>query len=186
MSNTSFEQGAWSNSAEVIRPVQGKLVVMFRTVQMPDKFQTAKQKRPIFREVTHIVKIPADQFLQIDRPVTQDDKDEFPLEWERWEKTRETRVMGMPIDMAHFLTDTQKAEFKAMSVFTIEQLAGLPDAFGVGKIMGFHDIRKKAQIFVESGKDAELVARIREEANAEVTAMRKELEEMKALLKAKK
>jgi hypothetical protein len=182
MSNTTFQEAAWSNTADAVRPAQGKLVVMFRNVQKKNAFESKRQNRPVFVEMTHIVKIPADQFLKIDRPVTQEDIDEFPLEWERWEKTKETRVLGTPLDMWHAITDTQKAEFRAMNVFTVEQFANLSDTFGA-KIMGFNELRKKAQVFVESGKDAELVSRIREEANAEVTAMRKELEELKAMMK---
>jgi len=179
-----FKEAGWSNSSDSIAPVQGKLAVMFHEIQRKNNFRSKKENRPVYEPIVHIIKIPADQHLRIDRPVTEADIEEYPLEWERWQKTRETKVIGMPIEMWHAVSDTQKAEFRALSIFTIEQFANLPDSYAQ-KIMGFNDLRAKAKSFIESGKDAELVARIREEANAEVSAMRKELDEMKALLKKK-
>ncbi len=179
MSTTEFEQASWATDA--FRPVNGKTAVMFRAVQKKDNFQTTQQGRPVFREVIHIVKIPADQMLRIDQPVTEADKEEYPAEWARYMATKETRVLGTPIENWHAITDTQKAEFKAMGVHTIEQFASLPDSWGI-KMMGFDRWRQMARTFVESGKDAELVSRIRKEADDKAAEMQAQIDELKALI----
>ncbi len=179
MSTTEFLEASWATDG--FRPVNGKTVVMFRAVQKKDNFQTTAQGRPVFREVIHIVKIPADQMLRIDQPVTEADKEEYPAEWARYVATKETRVLGTPIDNWHAITETQKAEFKAMGVQTIEQFASLPDSWGI-KMMGFDRWRQMARTFVESGKDAELVSRIRKEADDKAASMQAQIDELKAML----
>ncbi len=179
--STEFQEASWATDA--YRPVNGKTVVMFRPVQKKDNFQTAQQGRPIFKEVIHIVKIPADQMLRIDQPVTELDKEEYPAEWARFQATRETRVLGTPIENWNSITDTQKAEFKAMGVQTIEQFSGLPDSWGQ-KMMGFDRWRQLARAFVESGKDTELVSRIRKEADDKAAEMQAQIDELKAMIEA--
>jgi hypothetical protein len=137
----------------------------------------------VFREVIHIVKIPADQMLRIDRPVSEADMEEYPAEWARYQATKETRVLGTPIENWHSITETQKAEFKAMGVHTIEQFASLPDSWGV-KMMGFDRWRTMARTFVESGKDAELVSRIRKESDDKAAEMQAQIDELKAMIEA--
>src|SRR6187431_38625 len=111
MSRTGFEEAGWATAE--MRPAVGKTHVMFKNVPFKDEHQSRIQKRPVFKDRIHIVKIVADQFLTYDQPVTEKDKDEFPDEWARWEQTKETRILGTPIETAGFLSDTQKAELKS-------------------------------------------------------------------------
>ena len=175
------EAAYWADPA--FKPVSGKTVVFFRAVQHPDKYQSDLQKRPVFREKIHIVKITADVKLRIDRPVRETEKEEFALEWAQWEKTRESRVLGTSVESAPFLSDTQKEEFRAMKIFTVEQLAGLPD-ITLQKIMGGYDLRKKAQLFIESGKDAEIIGQIRAESQLQIDALKAELAEMRQMMES--
>ena len=176
MSRTEFLEAGWATAEN--RPSVGKTHVMFKNVPQKDNYQSTLQGRPVFRDRIHIVKIVADQFLTYDQPMQEEDKERYPEEWARWEQTKETRILGTPLDMAPFLSDTQKAEIRVLKIFTIEQLAGLPDSMAQ-RIMGFADIRRKAQTFVESGKDAELVARIKSESDEKVAALQAQLDEMR-------
>ncbi len=144
----------------------GKLVILFRPVLWRDEHQSQLQGRPVFKEKIHIQKIvPGDKNLVIDRPVKQADKEQFRVEWEHFEKTRKNKIPGIPIEHWHSLTEIQKAEFKAMHIHTIEQFAALPDSMAV-RIMGFYDLREKAKVFIAAGKDAELLGKVRQEAEA--------------------
>jgi hypothetical protein len=178
-----FEQAGWANDA--FRPETGKTKVMFRTVQKKDNFQTLEQKRPVFKEVVHIVKIVADPKLRIDRPVREADKEEWPREWAQWEKTRESRILGTPIESWPAISDTQKEEFRAMKLYTVEQVAGLPDSAQNMIGMGFNGLREKAKLFVTQGlNETQTVAKIRAEMSEEKAAMQKQLDEMKAMLES--
>jgi hypothetical protein len=90
-------------------------------------------------------------------------------------------IPGIPIENWHSITDTQKAEFKAMGIHTIEQFAELPDSAGI-RIMGFNALREKAKVFIASGKDAELLATVRAAAKKETDELRGQLERLQALL----
>src|SRR5688572_30317571 len=179
---SDFESG-WTN--ESFKPVKGKTVVMFRAVQKKDNFESAKQKRPVFKEMIHIVKIPADPKLRIDRPVRDEDKEEWPNEWAQWERTRQSRVLGTPIEHWPSISETQKEEFKASKIYTVEQFAGLPDSHASVIGMGFNELREKARLFITQGKDAEIVGKIRKEAAEREASLQKQLDELRALIEAK-
>jgi len=95
--------------------------------------------------------------------------------------TRQNKVAGFPIESWHSISDTQKAEFKARKIYTVEQFAELSD-LAIGDIMGGTELRQKARVFIEAGKDAELVAKIKREANAEVTALQDQVAKLTALV----
>lgn len=176
-----FEQAGWASDA--FKPVAGQTQVFFRKVQRENAFKTTAAGRPIFDEVIHIVKIPADPKLRIDRPVRPAEKIQYAKEWAAFEATGESRVLGIPIEHWPHISDTQKAEFKAMKIYTVEQFATLPDSYG-NSIMDFQNLRNKARVYVTAGQDAELVAKIKQEASAEVAKMREEMAEMRAMLEA--
>ena len=155
----TMEVADWTG--EGFKPQVGKTVVVFRAVQKKMEKASVDAGRPIFKEVIHIRKITSDRYLEIDRPVRDEDKVEYPQEWAQWERTRESRVLGTPIDTWPQLNDTQKAEFKAMKIYTVEQMAGLPDASC--NMMGMKDLRDKAKVYLEMGRDAELLGKVRSE-----------------------
>jgi hypothetical protein len=70
-----------------------------------------------------------------------------------------------------------------MGILTVDQLANAGDGFGQG-IMDFQNIRAKARAYVSVGASNDLIAQVKAEAFAEVQKMRKEMEELKALLEA--
>lgn len=158
----------------------GKLVILFHTVQKKNEYKSTLENRPVFEERIHITKIvPGDNKLVIDRPLREVDKQEFAMEWTHWERTRENRMPGIPIEHWHSINDTQKAEFKALKIYTVEQFANLPDS-AAEKIMGFYELRQKAKVFLEAGKDAELIARIKKDSEEKVNKLEAQLMQMMA------
>lgn len=176
MNPEQFQEAGWATESWQ-KPTQGKLAVFFHREQVRNEFKSKEQGRPVFVEKIMITKIPADQNLRVTRPMRESDKYEFETEWIHFERTGESRVLGTPIEHWHAISDTQKAEFKAAGLHTVEQLANAPDSL-IQKWMGGSDFRRKAQVFVESGKDAELVARIKSESEAKITALEAKMAEM--------
>jgi hypothetical protein len=71
-------------------------------------------------------------------------------------RRKNNRVSGTPIEaVVSNLSDTQKAEFNALHIFTIDQFAQLADSVG-NKIMGFNDLRDKARTFILAAKDSQI------------------------------
>ena len=182
------EEANWQQ--QTVEPTAGVVtkaatVVLFHTEQVKDNFQTKLQNRPVFREKVFIkILTGGDNLTVIDRPLRELDKEQYAQQWEQWERTRQNRIPGIPIELWHSISDTQKAEFKALNIFTIEQFAQLPDSIA-SKIMGFHDLRAKAKVFIEAGKDAELMGNIRKEMDQKLAAKDAELDEMKRLMAQK-
>lgn len=169
-----------------IVPQNGRLVVLFHTVQRRNNFKSLKENREVWEERIHVTKIvPGDAGLVIDRPIRESDKQEYAQQWAHWQRTRENHMPGTHVEMWHAVNETQRAEFKAMKIYTVEQFASLPDSMA-GKIMGFYELRRRAQTFIEAGKDAELVAKIKAESQEQIQALQAQLDSvMKAMREQK-
>lgn len=179
----SVGEAGWRNEA-FGEGQAGKMLVFFHTVQVKHNFRSLQEKRPIFIEKVFIKKlVPGDSRLVIDRPMRDLDMEEFPVEWARYEQKKANLIVGTPIEAWSILSDTQKAEFKALHIFTIDQFANLPDSAG-DRIMGFNDLRLKARGFINAAKDSELLDKVRAETDAKLAAQDKEMAELRAQLAA--
>lgn len=160
-------EAGWRNEA-FAEDNKGKMLVFFRTEQVKNNFKSAEQKRPVFMPKIFIKKlVPGDSRLVIDRPMRESDMEEFPVEWARFEQKKANVIPGTPIDAWPAITDTQKAEFRALNIFTVDQFANLTDA-SAAQIMGFHDLRGKARAFVMAGKESETESKQRAELQAQL------------------
>lgn len=179
-------EAGWRNEA-FTESNAGKMFVFFHTVQRKNNFKSKTEGRPVFEAKIHIKKlVPGDNSLLIDRPMRETDAEEFPQEWARFQQKQEVVASGTPIAAWGVLTDTQQAEFRAMNIFTVDQLANLPDS-GASKIMGFNDLRTKARAFLLASKDSDLLAKAqaeKEASEARMAAQDKEMAELRAQLAA--
>lgn len=172
-------EAGWRNEA-FSEDQRGKMLVFFHTQQVRQNFESLKQKRPVFKEKIFITKlVPGDNRLKIDRPMRETDPEEFPVEWARFEQKKSALVVGTPIEAWSILSDTQKAELRALNIFTIDQFAQLPDSAGE-KIMGFNDMRDKARAFLKGAESSALLDQVRAEAEANKQAQDKEMTELRA------
>jgi hypothetical protein len=158
------------------------MAVFFHAVQVRNNFKSDAEKRPIFEERIFIKKlVPGDSTLIVDRPMREQDIEDFPIEWARFEQKKEQKVAGTPIDAWSAVSETQKAEFKALNIFTIDQFANLPDVAG-DKIMGFNDLRSKARTFIMAAQDSQMMDKIRAEMDKKLKAQETELAELRAMI----
>ena len=165
-------EAGWRNEA-FGEQKDGKMPVFFHTVQVKNKFKSEQAGRPIFEEQVFITKIVPGGGLTIDRKIRETDKDEFPREWAHWENKKVNLVQGTPLDAWPAISQTQKAEFKALHIFTVDQFAALSDSIGQ-KIMGFNDLRTQARAFVMAGKSSELSDKLAAQ-DAEMATMRAQI-----------
>jgi hypothetical protein len=171
----------WTNES-FMEDNRGKMAVFFHTVQRQNNFKTIAEKRPIFEEKIFLKKlVPGDSTLVVDRPMRETDIDDHPVEWARFQQKKEQRVAGTPIDAWAILSDTQKAEFKALHIYTIDQFAQLADSAG-NKIMGFNDLRDKAKAFIAAAQDSQMFDKIRAETDAKLAQQEEEMAQLRALV----
>ena len=131
-----------------------KLYVVFHMSAVKNGFRSEQEGRPIFDDIPHCrIHIPGDKTLVIDEPVTDEYKRRFPEQWEKFQKGLTQSPEGTPLEQWPQLTTGQVHEFKALNVFTVEQLAGMSDS-SAQRFMGGHDIRRKAATFLKVAKDS--------------------------------
>ena len=175
------ETAGWTDES-FMESNRGKMAVFFHAVQVQNNFLTAQEKRPIFQERIFLKKlVPGDNTLTIDRPMREQDIEDYPVEWARFEQKKEAKVAGTPIDVWTAISETQKAEFKALNIFTIDQFAQLADIAG-NKIMGFNDLREKARTFIAASQDSEIFDKIRAETDKKLQAQDVEMAELRAMI----
>ena len=178
------EVAGWTNES-FMEDNRGKMAVFFHAVQVRNNFKSDSEKRPIFEERIFIKKlVPGDSTLVVDRPMREQDMEDHPIEWARYEQKKEQKVAGTPIDAWMAVSDTQKAEFKSLNIFTIDQLANLPDVAG-DKIIGFNDLRSNARAFIMAAQDSQMMDKIRAEMDKKLEAQEAELAELRAMINKK-
>jgi hypothetical protein len=176
-----MQDANWTNES-FMEDNRGKMAVFFHTVQVQNNFKTMTEKRPIFEEKIFLKKlVPGDSTLVVDRPMREQDVEEYPIEWARFEQKKEQKVSGTPIDVWSAISETQKAEFKALNIFTIDQFAQLADSVG-NKIMGFNDLRDKARAFIAAAKDSAVFDKIRAETDAKLAQQEEEMSQLRVLV----
>ena len=176
-----MQDANWTNDS-FMEDNRGKMAVFFHTVQVQNNFKTMTEKRPIFEEKVFLKKlVPGDSTLVVDRPMREQDIDDFPIEWARFEQKKEQKVSGTPIEVWSAISETQKAEFKALHIFTIDQFAQLADSVG-NKIMGFNDLRDKAKAFIAAAKDSAVFDKIRAETDAKLAQQEEDMAQLKELV----
>jgi len=164
------------------RPVAGGEIVVFYKKTKKSEVKSKLEGRPVFVEVIHCKIIQGGDNLSVwDQPVRDIDKEKYQVQWERWLATNENRIPGIPIESWPVLSDIQKAEFRALNIFTVEQFANIADSMA-SKIMGFHNLRERAKVFIEAGKDAELIGRIRAEADEKMKGQQEQIEKLMAMV----
>ncbi len=172
-------EAGWRNEAWD-EAKKGRSYAIFRDDTVLDKSASERAGRPIYKPVVLLEKIvPGDSLNRPVRPMRDSDKEEFPVEWARFQQKQTNQVPGTPIKEVSWLSRTQIAEFTALNIFTVEQLATLPDSVA-NKIMGFNEIRSKANTFLKSASDTGFVSKL----EGELGARDKQIAELQAQVKA--
>lgn len=171
------------------------LSVWFFSKPIQNNFRTVLEGRPIFEDKIYIhIEAPGDRTSVIERPIYDEDKERFSLQWTAWMNKHggDASEIGTPLSAWPLLTAAQAEELKAIKFRTVESIAGASDAalqkMGMVAGMAPHALRLKAQNFLAAAqdsafaekKDAELkAAQERETAMAaELAALKEQVEHL--------
>jgi len=140
-----------------------KLPVQFYMGAVQNDEATAREGRPIFVD-TECIKIFNSKDNIIDRPVRDSDKQRWPGAYNAWKQGGDGEPGATGTRLAHWplMTRAQVEEFKFFKVFTVEQLAELPDVTAQ-KIMGAVKLKQLAKLTVEASKGEEPFRRMQGE-----------------------
>lgn len=152
------------------------LIVSF---YMEAEYQTGEsetQGRPIYKDVPYIwIRFPGDKTRERKRRAKPADKHEWPRQWAAFESQTEEVHEGTPIEEWGPVSRSLALNLKGMNIFTVENLAAVPDASLHNLGHGARTLRDKAQSWLKAT-----------EGSAEVMALRKQNEDLKADLELMK
>jgi len=153
-----------------------RLWVQFYSRAVQNKFKSDESGRPIFDEIPFVkIIVPGDKNLIVDTPAMEEHKHRFPKQWDRYKNGQKQSLDGTPLEAVTWLTVGQVAEFKALNICTVEQLADVPDQLAQ-RFMGCFELRRKAQAFLEAAKGEAATSKLA----AELDKRDKEIEALKA------
>jgi len=165
-----------------------RLLVHFYREAVQNNFKTKQEGRPIFDEFDFIkIMAPGSRDTVVSRVSDGDNYTRrFPNQWRQYQNNQEQTISGTPLKQVPWLTVGQIAEFNAVGCKTVEQLVGMPDNLSQ-KFMGHHQIKQRAQAFLEAAKDAAPLLRMQEELDkrdSQISELRGMIEAMQATKKA--
>jgi hypothetical protein len=166
---------------------QMRIVPEFYMANMKDEKASAEAGRPIHKEVEmcrikfigdnkKVIDEPADLRTTRDRATNQwiSYKEKFPEHYAAFKRNQQYFGPGTPIDEAPFLSVAEKADMKAIQIYTIEALANL-DMAGQRKFgMGAAAYVAKAKAYIDNASGSANVLKLASE-NAQ---MKEQLEHM--------
>jgi hypothetical protein len=168
--------------------MDNKLYVQFYVRPVMNNFKSSEAGRPIYEEEEYIrIVIPGDSKTTVDCPVDETFRQRFPQQYDKFKRGLAQAVEGTPLEMWPQMTVGLCAELKAMNISTVEQLASLDDG-KAQKIMGSHDLRRRAQAFLDAAQgeaaNNKMVAEL-EKRDDEITLLKQQMAQLLEATKAK-
>lgn len=165
-----------------------KLPCQFYMGAIRDDAASEKEGRPIYRD-EECIRIFNSKDNIIDRPVRDTDKARWPGKYAAWKQTgvSEAGAAGTRLENWPAMTRAQAEEFKYFKVFTVEQLAELPDSVAQ-KIMGAAKLKQMAKLTVEAARGEEPFRRMQadsEKKDGEISFLKAEVERLSKLMEEK-
>ena len=142
----NFEDGQQSEADK-------RLLVMFYRSTIKNEPKSIDAGRPIFDEIDLIKIITPGSRDSFVGDATYEYQQRFPAQWGRYKAGLEQTASGTPLNTLPWMTLSQIEEFKAVGCHTIEQLVGMSDSVSQ-KFMGHHQLKQRAQLYLDSAKDA--------------------------------
>lgn len=142
--------------------------------------------RPIYDMVEYVhVRSPADKYVERDQPVDPKDKIRFPRQYAIFKQNAAAeQTSGTPLDRWPLMEAHVAEELKHVNVFTVEQLAGVPD----GNLANFRHLtayKQKANDYLAAAKGQAPMLQMRAAMDAKdekIDAMARRLDQYEARL----
>ena len=133
--------------------MDNKLFVQFRMQAVKQGAASDEAGRPIFKDTPYVrIHVPGDKTSIIDTAVEEEHKHRFTAQWEKFQKGMSQAPDGTPVEQWPQLTLSQAMEFKALGIFTVEQVSTMSDA-AAQRFMGGQELKRRAETFLKLSKD---------------------------------
>lgn len=140
------------------------LLVKFYYLSIPDKDASAKEARPMFKEVEIVdIKVPG-QRDGVARPATARDKARFPRHYQAFKQRMAAPIDGTPLTEWPAIGRSLADQLSFINIKTVEQLSELNDS-SMHTIPGAQTLKQKAKDWLLATKDDAILANMRDELN---------------------
>lgn len=157
---------------------------VFFTEPIPDDKATESAGAVRMREQEMVRIIVAGDMLNVAcSPVTDDIKQRFAVQYDVWKTKRiEQHIEGTPLKNWPLIPPLRIAEFNAVNIFSVENLADISDT-NISKLVDGRIWREKAQAWLQSAKDNGAAAKYaaeNERLRGDMAEMQKQIDSLVA------
>ena len=134
------------------------LLVKFFLREKQDHAATAKEGRPMFKDVDYIeIRTAGKRDALACRPATHADKQRFPRHYDAFKSRTEMPTEGTPLSEWPMIPRSQVEELSFLHIKTVEQLIGMSDN-DAAQMRGGLTLKDKAKKFLEASDKTKLLA----------------------------
>lgn len=160
------------------------LYVEFYEDALEIPFKSEQAGRPVYeqREFIRII-VPGDSTNIIERLVNEQDRNDFPRQYDRFKKGQAAVIEGTPLTMWPVVNKSQVKECEYHEIRSVEQLAQASDSVCNRMGMGYMELRNKARAWLAAAKDASIVTQQAAENNrlqGEIEALKEQIAQLAA------
>lgn len=164
-------------------PEDEKLFVQFYMGSMKNEDKSREEGHPVYDSRPFIkIMVPGDRNSTIDTLASPQYQQRFARQWSLFQQNESQAISGFPLKEWPGVSRAQVEEMNHLNVYTVEQLATLPDVYGA-KLMGFQDLKRKAEAYLAAAKDSAFVDKVsaqNEELKTQLAATQQELARLSA------
>ena len=147
------------------------LYVEFSQEARLNEFRTQEEGKPVYDDIDMITIMTAGSKTTFKNKVKMEDDangpsdpHRFPAQWAAYKDQKEQIPNGLPLSEWPGVTKAHALNLRGSKIFTVEQLAGIPDQDLNSLGLGGRDLREKAKSYlarsVDVGEISRLIARI--------------------------
>lgn len=162
--------------------------VEFEKVAVLNSAQSDKTGHPVYENKDFIrIRFPGDKTKEVHKPVTDRHKQEYPRQWDAYQKNETLEIKGVPLTEWPPLTPADVKNLKGMGIHTVEMLADLPDSALTW--LGSRSYRDKAVSWLKNAKDGSGITALQAENDAlrtDVEMLKTQIKQLSTIKKGKK
>lgn len=181
----SIANGAYTRN-QSFAPQRDSTVPRFHMATVEDHVATAREGRPIAYDEERVQLIMGGSPHSPVFKVTDEHRQRWPEQYERFKKGQEMSLDGTPLEMWSILKPANVYELKALNFFTVEQLAEANDV-ALQKIpMYGQRLRELAKAYLDESSRNALATKLaadNDRKDAEIAALRLQVENMAVAMK---
>lgn len=163
------------------------LNVIFYNRSVPNPQRSKELGYPFNEDKVYVrIQEPGDRFTVIDRPIKEEDKHRYALQWAQFSQNQQQTVAGAQIELLYPMEPSVAANLRANGVHTIEQCAEM-NAHAIDNMMGGQQYSNDAKKWLEAANKGVHHTQFRaemEEKDRKIKVLEQQLETLKGQVAA--